>query len=228
MKIMNTTIILTTFFALLVICTLTLFTFDLNAFAQIISDYVPFHTLKEVLQDREIGDPIICPNPAHVLVLRPNSNWTCVYFETAKHLNWDIVLYSVPDAPQITTSIFYQGDYHYITYQTNEGTVDSIKHHSDVGYNIDNGYVLEISVSPTQEGNLTVILPSIESDMFENYCVEFNGIPDSHYYFYLLDGVEVDTEDANFEEIDSGYETRVKLPYNEDSKVIEIAVACLI
>jgi len=227
MKIMNT-IILTTFFALLVMCTLTLFTFDLNAFAQIISDYDHSHTLKEILQDRKIGDPITCPNPAHVLVLRPNNNWACVYFETAKHLNWDIVLYSVPDAPQITTSIFYQGDYHYITYQTNEGVVDSIKHHSDVGYNIDNGYVLEISVSPTQKGNLTVMLPSIESDMFENYCVEFNGIPDSHYYFYLLDGVEVDTEDANFEEIDSGYETRVKLPYNEDSKVIEIAVACLI
>lgn len=217
MKIMSTTTFLTSISILIILGTFTQF-----AFAQIISDYDHSHTLKEVLQDREIGDPITCPNPAHVLVLRSNNNWACVYFETAKHLNWDIVLYSVPDAPQITTSIFYHGDYHYITYQTNEEVVDSVEFPS-ASEGTNEGYVLEISITPTHKGDLTVILPSIESDMFENYCTEQGAIPDSHFFFYLIDGVEVGSEETDVE-----FGTKVKLHYNADSKMIEIILGCLI
>ena len=56
-----------------------------------------------MLADRDIGEiPLACPNPEHVLVLRPNSNWACVYSETPQRLDWDIVLYSEENAPRIT------------------------------------------------------------------------------------------------------------------------------
>lgn len=201
----------------------TQFIFDIDAYAQINQGHGHFHSLKEVLQDREIGDLITCPNPEHVLVLRPNSNWACVYFETAKHLDWDMILYSESDAPQITTSVLYADDYHYISYQTNEGVVDSVKRYSDAGYDND-GYVLEISITPTHEGDFIATIPSVESDMFENYCIEFNGIPNSHYFFYLVDGEEVEYEEINT----TSNSTTVKLHYGINSKIIEIALACLI
>ena len=183
------------------------------------------HTLKEILEDRQVGEPLTCPNPEHVLVLRPNSNWACVYFETAKHLSWDTVLYSEYDAPQVTTSVFYDVDYHHITYQTNEGIVDSVEIYSDAGYVIED-YVLNVSLTPTkEEGNVVVTLPSIESNMFKDYCIEFNGIADSHYFFYLVDGMEVE----EYEEISKTPSfTTVKLPYESDSELVEIVVACLI
>jgi len=117
-------------------------------------------------------------------------------------------LYSVPDTPQITTSVFYQGDYHYITYQTNEGVVDSVVFPS-ASEGTDEGYILEISIMPTHEGDFTVILPSIESDMFKNYCTEQDAISDSHFFFYLVDGEEVESE-----ETDVNLDTKAKLHYN--------------
>lgn len=217
---MNLTIL--TFFSIFMILgASTQFTFEYDAFAQIFQGHGHFHSLKEVLEDREVGDPFTCPNPEQVLVLRPNSNWACVYFETAKHLNWDTVLYSEPDAPQITTSVFYDGNYHYITYQTNEGVVNSVEIYLDANYVIED-YVLNISLTPIKEGDLVVVTPSIESNMFKDYCIEFNGIPDSHYFFYLIDGEEVLFEVIN---ITSGY-TTVKLPYESNSELVEIIVAC--
>ena len=222
---MNMIILLTSFSILLVLSMSTTFIFDTDAYAQINQGHGHFHSLKEVLDNMDAGEPLSCPNPEHILVLRPNTNWACVYFETAKHLDWDMVLYSEPNAPQITTSIFYGDEYHNITYQTNEGVVDSVERYSDAGYdNEDDGYILEISITPTQEGDLTVIVPSIESTMFKNYCTEFNGIPDSHYFMYLIDGVEVASEetDTNSESM------KVKLHYGVNSKMVEIALACLI
>ena len=127
-----------------------------------------------------------------------------------------MVLYSVPDAPQITTSVFYDGDYHYITYQTNEGVVNSVE-------SIPDDYGLEISLTPTKEGDLMVIFPSVESDLFKNYCRENNLIEDSEHFINLLDGVELEPE-----EIDTNSDTIVKLHYGADSKLIEIILACLI
>lgn len=201
----------------MILGTLNHFTFDINANAQIIQGQGHFQSLKEVLQDREKGDPLTCPNPIHVLVLRPNSNWACVYFETAKHLNWDTVLYTVPDAPQITTSILYNNNFHSITYQTNEGAVDSVESVSD-------GYGLEISLTPTQKGDLMVIFASVESDLFENYCTQHNAIEDSEYFIYLIDGVEVAPEEIDTNSVS----TTVKLHYGLDAELIEIILICLI
>ena len=216
-------VILTFFSIFMILGGATQFTFESDAFAQINQGHGHFHSLKEVLEDREVGDPLTCPNPEQILVLRPNSNWACVYFETAKHLDWDMVLYSEFDAPKITTSINYKDNYHNITYQTNEGIVDSINFFSDVGYDIE-AYLLEISLTPKYEGDLTIELPSVESDMFENYCIEFNGMPNSHYFFYLVDGEEVEYEEINT----SPNSTTVKLHYGPNAKIIEIALACLI
>ncbi len=217
-------IVFLTFFSIFMVLGASIsFTFESDAFAQINQGHGHFHSLKDVLEDRKIGDPLTCPNPEQVLVLRSNSKWACVYFETAKHLNWDTVLYSEPNAPQITTSVFYDGNYHYITYQTNEGVVDSVEIYSDESYVIED-YVLNISLSPTKEGDLVVILPSIESNMFKDYCIEFNGIPNSHYFFYLIDG-----EEALFEVINITLNsTSVKLHYESNSELVEIIVACLI
>ncbi len=203
----------------------TQFTFDFDAYGQIYQGHGHFNSFKEILEGRQVGDPLTCPNPEHVLVLRPNSNWACVYFETAKHLHWDTVVYSEYDAPQITTSVFYDGDYHHITYQTNEGIVDSVEIYADAGYVIED-YVLNVSLTPTkEEGNLVVTLPTIESNMFKDYCIESNRIADSHYFFYLVDGMEVE----EYEEISTMPSfTIVKLPYESDSELVEIIVACLI
>lgn len=74
MKIMNITILLTSLSIFIMLGASTQFTFDFDAFAQINQRHDHSHSLKKVLDDREVGDPLICPNPEHVLVLRPNSN----------------------------------------------------------------------------------------------------------------------------------------------------------
>ena len=57
--------------------------------------------------------------------------------------------------------------------------------------------------------------------MFENYCIEFNGIPDSHYFLYLIDEREIDFEEINVNDV-----TTTKFPYESDSKIVEVALAC--
>ncbi len=182
-----------------------------------------FHSLKEISDNIERGDPITFPNPQHVLALRPNSNWVCVYFETASHLNWDMVLYSEPDSPQITTSIFYGNKHHYVTYQTNKEAVGSVKRNSDAGHDSD-GYILEISMVPTAQGDLTVTVPSIESGMFEDYCVKFNKIPNSHFFMYLADGHETPHKEMNVNPVF----TTVKLHYDPGTELVGMALACRI
>ena len=217
---MNMIILLTSFSILLVLSMSTTFIFDTDAYAQINQGHGHFHSLKEVLDNRDAGEPLSCPNPEHILVLRPNTNWACVYFETAKHLNWDTVLYSEPNAPQVSTSVFYGDKEHYITYKTNEGVVNSVELYSNTENNI-KLYDLKISITPIQKGDLTVTFPSIESKMFENYCIEFNGIPDSHYFLYLIDEREIDFEEINVNDV-----TTTKFPYESDSKIVEVALAC--
>lgn len=231
---MNSMILLTSLSILVILGASTQFTFDFNTFAQINQGHGHFHSLKEILEDRKMGDPLTCPNPEHVLVLRPNSNWACVYFETAKHLNWDTVLYSEPDAPQITTSVFFRGGYHNITYQTNEGVVDyveNIKHPIEVVDSIENtgddgsnSFFLLIAITPTQEGYLTVTLPSSESSMFENYCVESELIPESESFEYRTNHDK--TLSMEIEEYSDS--TRVKLYYEYDTEFFEISLYCLI
>ncbi len=222
---MNRTILLASLPILIILGAITQFTFDFDAYGQIYQGHGHFNSLKEILEDRQVGDPLTCPNPEHVLVLRPNSNWACVYFETAKHLNWDTVLYSEYDAPQITTSVFYDGDYHYITYQTNEGVVDSVEIYSDPEYVIEY-YTLNISLTPTkEEGNLVVTHPSLESNVLKDYCIEFNGTAEFREFIYLVHGKEVLVDE--YEEINTTPNfTTVKLHYASDSELVEIVVSC--
>ena len=178
-------------------------------------------SFKKILKDRKAGDPLACPHFEHVLVLRSSGAWACVYFETARYLNWDTVLYSEPDAPEITTSVFYRNQYHPITYQATEGLVHSV----DASYARDAYDVyLKISIIPTQKGDMMLTIPSAESDIFENYCGWNEDHPNSRYFIYLVDLMEI-----KWEEIDTNpVSTTVKLPYDSDSELIEIALACYV
>ncbi len=75
-------------------------------------------------------------------------------------------------------------------------------------------------MTPVQDGHLTVLLPSIESDMFDNYCSEF-GNPESQHYFFLRDVEEFYSADTL-----TNNGTRAELPYDADTKLIKIIVIC--
>lgn len=216
---MSTKTLLTSSLSILVIFGASaLLAFDVHAHAQINQGHGHFPSLKEVLGDREAGDPIACPNPTHVLVLRPNSSWACVYSETARHLDWDTVLYLEPNAPQITTS-FRDGDDHYyhVTYQTDEGVVCSVKYNAE-------SFTFEISMTPNRAGVLTVTLPPLKSAVFENYCVG-NGFPGaSEDFVYMLDGEVMGPEEV----VATPGSASAKFHYEADSEFVEIILFCLI
>ncbi|AJM93109.1 hypothetical protein [Nitrosopumilus piranensis] len=198
------------------------FNLSLEANAQIKKYDGHSHSLKELLQERKIGDAFECPNPLHTLVLRPNSNWACVYPETASKLKWDVVLYTKSDSPIIIKSIFYDNSYHSISYQTSENVVNSVKFDNTEQYN-NKGYKLEITITPYDNGEINIVIPSLESDIFpENYCFEFNKTLNSHFYFFLVDGQE-----ALVKILDTSSKSmNVQFPYAQDAKLIEIILAC--
>ena len=199
------------------------------------SGHAGFPSLKEALEDRKRGDPLVCPNPEHVLVLRQNSGWACVYSETAKHLGWDVVLYSEQDAPQITTSVSFRDGRHNVTYQASEGTIGHIE---NIGHPVEsiesggyvdagsNGFFLLMPIMPTQgeEGHLTVMLPSLESDMFAGYCAEIGAIPSTEYFEYRANYDE--TVSVEIEERHNS--TKIKLHYGHDVEFLEISLWCLV
>lgn len=122
----------------------------------------------------------------------------------------------------VTQSILFQNEYHYITYQTNEKVVDSVKFHTDGGSG-ENDYRLEFSISPKVSGEISVIIPSLDSDIFsQNYCLEFNNTSESHFYFFLIDGQEalVGIPESNSKTMN------VIFPYTENTKLIEIILTC--
>ncbi len=221
MKIVNNMILLTSLSILLILGVSTQFTFDFDALAQTNPGFGHFHSLKEILKDRETGDPFACPNPEHVLVLRPNSNWACVYFETAKQLGWDTVLYSESNAPQITTFVFIDGNSIPITYQANEGVVESVENLAPID---DPSFYLKISLAPTQEGDLTITLPAADSDVFENFCARTNLIPDTEHFVIMMFPV-IEKQLEHYEYLDSN---NIKFRYEHDTTSIEIIIFCSI
>lgn len=194
-----------------------LFSFNSNVFAETINDHGHPHTLKEELIDYKPGEQIICPNPDHVLVLRPNTQWACVYPETAQHLKWDLVSFPEFEPQKITTYVFAHDNYHNVSYQISDGDVDSIKFMLDF-------YSLIIKITPSSEGELILTIPTGENGLFKDYCEENNMYSDTEHFMILVDGEEVEHESS---EINTDLKN-VKLDYLSDTKIIEIIYACLV
>lgn len=93
-----------------------------------------------------------------------------------------------------------------------------------VGTILGNHLDLVISLTPTQEGDLTIIHPSLESNVFKNYCVEINIIPESEHFVYRTDDKRVLPEEID-EYSDS---IRVKLHYEHDTEYFQISFWCFV
>jgi len=191
------------------------FIFDFNSYADSNKPHGHPDTLKEQLVDRQLGDKIICPNPDHTLVLRPNNNWACIYPESAQNLKWDRVKFSVDGFPHITTAVPYNNEYYDITYQTTEGVVDSISYLLDFP-------ALQIKLSPTQIGKLTLLFSIGEDTLFEDYCGKTGGIEDSER-FMIITHDEIGFEEYTF---DSGL-TEITFQYEVNDKEAKIIYYCL-
>ena len=201
------------------IITLTVLIFGTSVFvnvnAEVINDHGHPHTLKEQVMDYKSGEKLICPNPDHVLVLRPSTQWACVYPESAEKLKWDIVTFAEFGNQKITTYVFAHNNYHNVSYQISNGDVDSIKFDLDF-------YSIVIKITPTDEGEFSLDIPTGDNGLFKDYCEENNMNPDTEHFFVLLDGEEVEHKSS---EINTDLKN-VYLDYFPNTELIEIINAC--
>lgn len=187
--------------------------FDVNA--EVINEHGHPHTLKEQLTEYKSGENIICPNPDHVLVLRPNTEWACVFPETAQYLKWDIVSFPEFEPQKITTQVLRDNKYHNVSYQITEGSVDSLEYDTEMS-------ALLVNLTTTTKGELTMIITTGENGLFRDYCHEVDALPGTEALLVLRDGeeIEFDSSEINTDLIN------VKLDYLPDSKLIEILYVC--
>ena len=204
--------------ASLMLFSTSIFSSNYNAFGEVINDHGHLHTLKEQLIDYKPGEKIICPNPDHVIVLRPNTQWACVFPETAQHLKWNIVTFLEFGSPKITTHVSHDDQYYDVSYQISNGLVNSIVYSLDFNS-------LTIEITSTKGGEFNLTIPTGLGELFEEgICERNNQIPGSEEYMVLLDGEEIESETT---EVNKDL-INVKIQYGVNAKTIEIIQACLV
>ena len=195
-----------------------IFSFNYNAYGEIINDHGHPHTLKEQLIYYKSGEKIICPNPDHVLVLRSSEKWACVYNETAQHLKWDMVSFLEFGIQKITTHVSHNDEYYSVSYQIIDGSVNSMEYHVDF-----NSLIIEIT--STKDGEFSLTIPTGKDGLFKDDTCERNEqIPNSEDFMVLLDGEEIEYE---LSEINTDL-INVKIHYEIGDESIEIIQTCLI
>lgn len=188
---------------------------DLFSQQNVFSDSDHHPTLKEQLYNYKPGEIITCSNPHHVLVLRPNEQWACVYDTTAWHFKWNLVTFLESGAMQTTTYVMHADRYYPISYQVNNADIGSIQWQNDLSS-------LSVSIKPVDPRRLVLTIPVGKNTLFENNCNVLYDFIDQTLFMVLINNQE-----SIFELVKvSDSIVRIEIGYDADSKDVEILYIC--
>ena len=156
------------------------------------------------------------PNQSGWVTSEEIRNQTHIYDKFA--CEWEKVWngYSQPFGQKITTNVFAHNEYHKVNYQISNGNVNSLEFDLDF-------YSVLIKITPTDEGELSLDIPTGDNGLFRNYCEELK----SEYppeIMVLRDGEEIIHTSS---EINTDL-LNVKIDYLSNTKLIEIIYVCLV
>ena len=160
------------------IISFTILFFNMDAFAESLTDNNDSQTLKKQLKNFSSGRDIVCQNPDHVLVSRPNTEWACVSPYAALKLGW--VFYGLTTHG---SSVLIDGESYWITAKYPKWTASI----SSISY-LDYTDSIKLSIKSTESGKLFVDIPNeMINTLFGNstYIVLINNQKvDIHTEFY--------------------------------------------